>query len=128
MALGHVLSGAAFPHYMHTDNAYQYAPGRSVASDWVNALLTKYSALSSLPVNTLPWDALGTYMGRRTGYMKSNVRAQLNSATRQVTITSPGGGPVYATGLQGGQATVYGGRSISYWNFSPNQALTVAVR
>lgn len=128
MALGHVLSGAAFPHYMHTDNAYQYAPGRSVASDWVNALLTKYSALSSLPMNTLPWDALGQYMGRRTSFMKSNVRAVLNSATRQVTITSPGGGSVYATGLQGGQATVYGGRNISHWNFSPNQVLTVAVR
>ena len=41
IALSHVLSGAAFPHYMHTDNLYQYAPGRSVASDWVTTLLSR---------------------------------------------------------------------------------------
>ena len=31
-------------------------------------MLTKYSALSSLPMVTLPWDALGKYVGLRTDY------------------------------------------------------------
>lgn len=128
LALSHILSGAAFPHYMHVANLRQYAPGRSVASDWERAVLDKYSLYTALPLNTLRWDDLGQYLGRRTTFMKSNVRALANFAAKTVTITSPGGGAVYVTGLTGGNSTVYGGRSIRFWNFSPGQSLTVALR
>ena len=127
-AISHILSGAAFPHYMHTDNLYQYAPGKSIAADWENALLTKYSKLSTLPMSTLNWDALGRYMALRTGYMKNNVRAVLNVANQEVTITAPSGGSVYATGVDDGPATVYNGRYMTNWDFSPNQSLVVTVR
>jgi hypothetical protein len=127
-AISHILSGAAFPHYMHTDNLYQYAPGKSIAADWENALLTKYSKLSTLPLNTLTWDALGQYVALRTGYMKNNVKAVLNVANQEVTITAPSGGAVYATGVNDGPATVYNGRYITNWDFSANQSLVVTVR
>lgn len=127
-AISHILSGAAFPHYMHTDNLYQYAPGKSIAADWENALLTKYSKLSTLPMSTLNWDALGQYVALRTGYMKNNVRAVLNVANQEVTITAPSGGSVYATGVDDGPATVYNGRYMTNWDFSPNQSLVVTVR
>lgn len=128
LAVSHMLSGAAFPHYMHTDNFYQYAPGHSIAADWETAVLTKYSSYSTLPLNTLPWDSLGQYLGRRTSYMKGNVTALMNVAAKTVTITSPSGGAVFASGVQGGSAVNYGNQSISYWNFSPNQSMTVALK
>jgi hypothetical protein len=128
LALNHILSGAAFPHYMHAANLRQYAPGRSIASDWERAVLDKYSRYTALPLNTLRWDDLGQYLGRRTTFMKSNVRALVNTATKTVTITSPGGGAVYVTGLTGGNSTVYAGRSIRYWNTLPNQTFTVPLR
>lgn len=128
LAVSHLLSGASFPHYMHTDNLYQYAPGHSIAADWEAAVLTKYSSYSTLPLNTLPWDSLGQYLGRRTSFMKSNTRAVLNVSARTVTITSPGGGAVYASGVRGGNSVAYGTQTIGYWNFSPNQSLTVALK
>ncbi|PNY79422.1 hypothetical protein [Deinococcus koreensis] len=128
LALSHILSGAAFPHYMHAANLRQYAPGRSIASDWQHAVLSKYSAYSTLPLNTLSWDTLGQYVGRRTAFVKSNARAQVNYAAKTVTITSPTGGAVYMTGLTGTGSVLYGNQSIRYWNFAPNQTLTVVLR
>ncbi|MFC4453841.1 hypothetical protein [Deinococcus sonorensis] len=128
MALNHILLGAAFPHYMHVTNLRQYAPGKSIASDWERAVLTKYSQYSNLPLGTLAWDTLGQEIRRRTTFMKSNVRAVADYAAKTVTITSPSGGAVYVTGLTGTNATVYGGRSTRFWDFSPNQSLTVMLK
>ncbi|WP_407543217.1 hypothetical protein Q0M94_24705 (plasmid) [Deinococcus radiomollis] len=128
IALSHVLSGAAFPHYMHTANLYQYAPGRSVASDWVTTLLSKYSSYSTLPLNTLRWDDLGQFVSQRTSFIKGNVQAMMNRADSTVTITSASGGGVYATGLQGDNPVTYGNQTISFWDFSPNQTLTVSLK
>ncbi len=128
IALSHVLAGGAYPHYMHTANLYQYAPGKSVAGDWENALLTKYNRYSTLPLNTLKWDDLGAYMSRRTTFMKSNVRALVNYGAGTVTLTSPNGGAAFVSGLTGGATTVYGGRPVSSWTLAPGQSLTVALK
>ncbi|ASN82720.1 hypothetical protein DFI_16315 (plasmid) [Deinococcus ficus] len=124
LAVSHMLSGAPFPHYMHTANLREHTPGRSVASDWMNAVLTKYSQYSSLTLNTLTWDQLGTFVQRRTSYAKSSTSAVWNRAARTLTITSQNGGTVYLTGLNG-NGTKYVSRNIRTWDFSPNQSLTV---
>lgn len=124
LAVSHILSGAAFPHYMHTANLREYAPGRSVAFDWVQAVLSKYSRYSNLPLNTLTWDDLGVAVNRRTTFAKSNTRALWNRGARTLTITSVNGGAVYVTGLSGA-GTKYAGRNIRYWDFNPNQSMTV---
>ncbi|GAA5436645.1 hypothetical protein M8445_15320 (plasmid) [Deinococcus aquaticus] len=64
----HLLSGTAWPHYMHQGNLKEYAPGRSLATDWVRALLDTYSGYSTLPLNTLNWNSLGLYVDARTRY------------------------------------------------------------
>ena len=77
---------------------------------------------------SLPWDALGKYIGLRTDYMKKNVTAVLNVANRELTISAPSGGSVFATGVVDTPTTLYNGRYITNWDFSPNQVLTVNVR
>ena len=80
LALSHVLSGSAFPHYMHQNNLRQYSLNKSLASDWLGAVLKKYAWYSSLPLNTLRWDDLGPYMRDRTLALKAGVSATWNRA------------------------------------------------
>ncbi|OLV17880.1 Agd3-related carbohydrate-binding protein [Deinococcus marmoris] len=115
IGLQHVLSGAAWPHYMHQPNLNQYAPGKSVATDWVRAVLDKYSKASTLPVNTLAWDDLGAYVDRHTREEKAKAAGQLGAVwdrkTNTVAVTSRAGTlPVSLTGATSG--SVYGAARI----------------
>ncbi|WP_425148123.1 hypothetical protein [Deinococcus sp.] len=127
IALSHVLSGAPFPHYMHQDNLRQYAPGRSLAFDWQSGLLAKYSAYSTLPLVTLRWDDLGSYLKARTGYVKSNASGSWNRVTHTATLTSGSGGPLFLTGAAGPVSSVYAGKTIGQWQLSPGQSVNVVL-
>lgn len=120
LALNHMLGGGAFPHYLHQTNLDQYAPGRSVASDWVRAALTKYSRYSTLPLNTYTWDQLGDYIKSHTLEQKAKAAGTLGAvwdrAANVVTISSRAGRvPATLTGANAG--TPYGA----------HRALTTAV-
>lgn len=127
IALAHVLSGGAFPHYMHQNNLRQYAPSQSLAYDWQVALLDKYSSYSTLPLNTLRWDDLGAYMQSRTNFLKSGVSGTWNRAAHTLTVTSGTGGPVYLTGAAAGTTVNYGGQTISTLPLGAGQSVTVNV-
>ncbi len=100
LALNHVLAGAAFPHYMHIQNLNQYASGQSLATDWIKALLTKYSKYSTLPLGTPSWDKLGSYLAAHTAEEKAKAAGTLSGVwdrtARTVTLTSTAG-PVTET-------------------------------
>ena len=133
LALSHLLSGGAFPHYMHQDNLRQYAAGRSLAFDWEDALLAKYAAYSTLPLKTLRWDDLGTYVKSRTSYMKSGLSGTWNRATKTLTLNAGLGGSVYLTGANvptgtPGSTELYAGQAISSFALSAGQTVTVPVR
>ncbi|MFC4454940.1 hypothetical protein [Deinococcus sonorensis] len=113
ISLGHVLAGEAFPTYMHQPNLNQYAPGHSLAGDWLRAVLTKYSRYSTLPLKTLRWDALGAYVRNRTLSMKSGTTAVWDRSTNTVTVRNPVGGPVYVTGGAASIEETYAGQNIS---------------
>ncbi len=125
LALSHVLSGSAFPHYMHQNNLRQYSLNKSLASDWLGAVLKKYARYSSLPLNTLRWDDLGPYMRDRTLALKAGVSATWNRAAASVTVTSAQGGPAFVTGARGGTQTSYGGRTISLVTLGAGQSVTL---
>lgn len=118
----HVLSGAAWPHYMHQTNLNQYAPGHSLATDWVRAVLTKYAAASTLPLNTLRWNDLGAYVDARTRYegAKDGLTAVWDRSTNTVRVSSASGTPrIFMTGTAGpaGASTeTYGGRPIALFS------------
>ncbi len=111
LALNHILGGGAFPHYLHQTNLNQYALGKSVASDWVKAALTKYSRYSTLPLNTYDWDQLGDYLKSHTLEEKAKSAGTLGAVwdrkTNVVAIGSRAGRlPVTLTGATSG--TLYG--------------------
>ncbi|MFB9994550.1 hypothetical protein ACFFLM_21565 [Deinococcus oregonensis] len=132
IALAHVLSGVAFPHYMHQGNLRQYSPGHSLASDWTAALVSKYSQYSTLPLKTLRWDDLGAYVQARTSYMKSGLTGQWNRSTKTVTLRSAKGGSAFvtgipATGLPLSSSEVYGGKTITGFTLTAGQVVTASV-
>ncbi|MFB9993756.1 hypothetical protein ACFFLM_17495 [Deinococcus oregonensis] len=109
--VGHLFEGTAWPTYMHQTNLRQYAPGKSVATDWVKAVVDKYARYSTLPLNTLRWDDLGAYVQRHTLEEKAKATnaytAVWNRATNAVILSRSGGSvPVTLTGAAGG--SMYG--------------------
>ena len=128
IALSHLLSGGAFPHYMHQDNLKQYSPGHSLAYDWEAALLTKYTSYTNLPLRTLRWDDLGAYVKSRTSYMHSNLSGTWNRTAKTLSLTSPSGGAVYVTGATLASNQMYAGQNIGSASLSAGQSLTVPVR
>ena len=127
IALNHWLSGSPFPHYMHQGNLRQYAPGHSLAYDWEEATLKKYSAFSTLPLNTLRWDDLGTYVKDHTSYLKSGTTGSWNRSLHLATIKSGSGGAAYLTGGIGGSLSVYGGKVISRVQLAAGQTSYIFV-
>ena len=128
LGLQHVLSGNAWPHYMHQTNLNQYASGKSLATDWVRAVLDKYSLYSTLPLNTLRWDDLGAYVSRHTLEVKAETAGKLSAvwdrSTNKVTITSTGGSlPVSVTGASNG--TQYGSVKIINGTLSGTASVSV---
>lgn len=120
----HVLNGTAWPTYMHVGNQRQYAPGRSLVTDWVRALLSDYSRYSTLPLNTLKWDDLGAYVAGRTAYEKDKEQlvATWDRNTNLVSVRYLGpwsrSATMYLTGTSStqGSTTTYGGRNLTRLN------------
>jgi hypothetical protein len=130
LALGHVLSGSAYPHYMHQGNLRQHTLGRSLASDWETALLTKYSKYSTLPLKTLRWDSLGAYIEARTSYMKSGMSGSWDRTAKTLTLRSAGGGAGFVTGAAAGSigsSESYSGNTISTFTLAAGQVVTAPV-
>ncbi|OLV18235.1 Agd3-related carbohydrate-binding protein [Deinococcus marmoris] len=129
LTLNHILGGYAFPHYMHQPNLAQYAPGKSLISDWARAALTKYSQYSTLPLNTYKWDDLGTYMQRHTTEEKAKTAGTLRGVwdrkNNRVVLSNLASGtaPLNLTGATSG--TVYGAYRIASLNLSGNKTVAV---
>ncbi|MGX9686283.1 Agd3-related carbohydrate deacetylase [Deinococcus wulumuqiensis] len=127
VALNHVLDGGAFPHYMHQPNLREYSWGKSLASDWIRALLTKYSKYTTLPLSTLRWDDLGPYVERRTQEEKAKAAGLLTGVYDRAsnTVTLQSAAPLPYTLSGGNSGTPYGAQRIQKGTVSGT--LTVAV-
>ncbi|MFB9992393.1 hypothetical protein ACFFLM_10495 [Deinococcus oregonensis] len=127
--VGHLFEGTAWPTYMHQTNLRQYAPGKSLAGDWVKAVVEKYARYSTLPLNTLRWDDLGAYVERHTLEEKAKAAnaytAIWNRTTSTVRLNRVGSAvPVTLTGFWGG--TFYG--AYEAWPLNVSGAVDVYVR
>lgn len=101
IALYHLITGSPYQHYQHVGNLREYAPGRSLAYDWTDRLLEKYSRYYSAPIQTLNWDALGRVVADRTSFRRSGVTGVWDRTKGQVSLTSPRGGAAFVTGTGG---------------------------
>ena len=127
-ALNHLLDGGAFPHYMHAPNLHEYAPGKSVASDWIRALVSRYSSFSTLPLTTLRWDDLGRYLERRTRALAAEEAGQISGiydrSSGSVTLSSTATVPYLLTGGAAGEP--YGALRLQSGDVSGSLTVNVA--
>ena len=127
VALMHMLSGAPYFHYMHVGNLREYAPGRTLAFDWLDELIGKYSALYDLPLVSPDWKQLGAIVADRNSFFGAGLSGVIDWSAGQATITSATGGVVLATGLGFGTNGLYDGEVQSRTTLAAGASLTVAI-
>ncbi|HEV7760936.1 MAG TPA: DNRLRE domain-containing protein [Acidimicrobiales bacterium] len=108
--VSHMLSGKAWPHYFHQSNLRDYGAGRTLQIDWMNAVMTRYEQIFTLPVRTPTAPELGPDALDRIVSREQNVRGWVDLDTGQVTLQANGTAHPLVTGLTGGE--VYGGQTI----------------
>jgi hypothetical protein len=102
VAFAHLASGSAYTHTFHQANLRQYAPGESLVFDWLDAVLTRYSAAYAVPLQTPDWPALARYVQARTSHFETlsgDRDAVWDRAAGTVSLTPDRAGSVFLTGL-----------------------------
>jgi hypothetical protein len=115
LGLRHLASGSIYTHTFHIANLDDYGNGRTLLTDWADALIGKYSSYYSVPLLCPGWPALATYASNRTAHFAtlSSVDGVYDSSTKKVTIISSTGGKIQVTGARTGGYTTYGNESSS---------------
>jgi hypothetical protein len=111
VALQHLATGSIYSHTFHIANVHDYQAGRTLLTDWLDLVLSKYSAYYSVPVLNEGWPALADYASSRTRHfaaLAAGVDAVYDRAANTVTVSSPSAGTVTVSGAQTAGSTVYG--------------------
>jgi hypothetical protein len=92
IGLAHMATGSIYTHTFHISNLRDYGSGRTLTTDWVNAVLTKYNSYYRVPASSPDWLKLAQYaVGRNKHFagLAAGARAVYNRTTNTVTMTSP---------------------------------------
>jgi hypothetical protein len=108
--VNHMLSGNGFAHYFHQSNLRDYGGGRTLQTDWMDAVLDRYEQLFTLPVRTPQAHELGPDATDRIVSREQDVRGWIDLSTGVVTLQANGTANPLVTGLTAG--TTYGGQRI----------------
>jgi hypothetical protein len=114
------------PIMFHQPNTGAYNNTNSLLGDLINATLTKYSAVSNLPIKNMTEHEIGVAMTNRMAYNASGVTATWYPGSK-ITVTTIKAATIPVTGIKyGGNTETYGGQSISHINMSANQTISFA--
>ncbi|MEU8229107.1 hypothetical protein AB0C12_05805 [Actinoplanes sp. NPDC048967] len=128
VALGHVSSGAIYSHTFHIGNVRDYGAGKTLLTDWIDAVMTKYEGFYSVPLLNQDWPALAAYTSTRTAHfaqLGAGVDPVYDRSTGTITVTSPAAGTVQISGAQGTGASTYGTDVTTTLALAANTAVTV---
>ncbi|MGW4088016.1 Agd3-related carbohydrate-binding protein [Streptomyces sp. NPDC004822] len=142
VALAHLMSGSVYSHTLHQGNAHAYAPGHSLAFDWLNALLARYSRYYDVPLRNVDWLTLATYADQRTRHfaeLDHHKDAVWNRVTGAVTYTPGGDNSLFVTGVETRPATAadqrgpdeaekYGSDTVSRLGLTEGETVTLKAR
>ena len=106
--LGYMLRYEMYPVMYHQSNLYRYDGVNSLFTDVTNAVISKFKALSSLPIVSMKQSDLGQLLGNRLAYMTSQVSATITPGT-SIQITGAGAAVVPMTGVCSDSCVTYGG-------------------
>lgn len=129
-ALHRIATGSIYTNTMHIPNLHDYGGGRTLAFDWLEAVVGRYEALYAVPLLSPTWPALARATTVRSQHfaVKDQVRAVWDPAARVVRLLSPVAGKVLATGLRGTSRTTYGTSVISTLTLTAGQPLAVTAQ
>ncbi|MDC0767238.1 Agd3-related carbohydrate-binding protein [Streptomyces sp. HD] len=108
LALVHLMTGSVYAHTLHQSNAHQYAPGRCLTFDWLQALVARYTAYFQVPLKNPDWLTLAKYVKARTSHfaeLDSRRDAVWNRVTDAITYTPGADGSLFITGVATRPAT-----------------------
>ena len=136
VALRHLISGSVYSHTLHQTNLHEYAPGRSLAFDWLNAVLAKYSAVYRVPLRSPAWPELAAYVQARTQHFAAlalGPDAVWNRVTNAVTYAPAADTSLFVTGLvadqpgaaPAGHAVRYGSDTITQLTLTAGHPVTL---
>jgi hypothetical protein len=111
IALTHLATGSVYAHTFHVTNLRDYAGGRTLLTDWADALIAKYVSYYSVPLLSLSWTSIAAYATGRNAHfaaLTAGVDAVYDRARNRVTVTSPAAGTVTVSGVQATGFTDYG--------------------
>jgi hypothetical protein len=111
VALSHLTTGSIYSHTLHIANIRDYGAGRTLLTDWLSALFTKYSALYAVPILNPDWPGIGAYATGRIGHfaeLAGGVDAVYDSTTGSITVSSPLTGKVTVSGSSATGHSTYG--------------------
>lgn len=111
ITVSHMLSGKEWPHYFHQSNLRDYGGGRTLLTDWMDAVMTRYEQIFTLPVRTPLAPELGPSALDRIVVREQAVRGWVDLDTQIVTLVANGTARPLVTGVTGG--TPYGGQPIA---------------
>ena len=103
LAFGHITSGSAYVHTLHQGNLHEYAPDRSLAFDWLEAVLTRYDSYFRVAPMNPDWDTLAAYASDRTSHfdgLEAGDDAVWNRATGTLAFSPAVTGTLFVTGLK----------------------------
>ncbi|MGH2627191.1 MAG: Ig-like domain-containing protein, partial [Anaerolineales bacterium] len=122
-----MLIGDMDPLMFHETNLRAYAGSRTLLSDLLDRLLSKYDALFSLPVLSPTMDNLALRMAQRMAYRSAAVSAILIRG-EQITIRAHGAALVPLTGLNLAGAETYGGQPIAHVDVGAGETVVIPLR
>ncbi|TDB73011.1 hypothetical protein [Micromonospora sp. KC723] len=113
VALQHVASGSIYPHTFHIANVRDYGSGKTLLTDWVEAVLSKYDSYYSVPLLNSAWPDIAAYGRARTAHfaaLAAGVDAVYDRSAGTISVTSPAAGTVRLGGVTTATpgATTYG--------------------
>ncbi len=131
IALTHLAGGSVFTHTLHQGNLHEYAPDRSLAFDWLAAVVGKYSALYSVPLENPDWRSLAGYAQARVAHfaeLRTGRDAVWDRTAGVVTYTAAEDGSLFVTGLEAGSATMDGPRDrTAFTTYGSDTVATIGV-
>jgi hypothetical protein len=107
LTVQYLLRGEMYPLMFHQANLSRYQDNRTLITDLLERVLTKFEALSRLPVLSVDQTQLGRLLNERLGYWNAGVTATVWPDDR-VTISAKKGAVVPVTGICEERCETYG--------------------
>ncbi|WP_433042181.1 hypothetical protein [Dactylosporangium sp. CS-033363] len=128
VALTHLATGSVYTHTFHIANLRDYGSGKTLLTDWLDAVLAKYSSYYNVPVLSPDWPTLAAYTTARNAHfaaLRAGADAVYDPAAKTITVTAPAAGSMTVSGARGTGATTYGPEVSTKFTLTAATAVTV---